>query len=112
MSIDQYKEDGEPFKEAWKLTNLTYWRDRKGWETVRKHIDHTITLLLLIDFSYEHVKFKANGGLIIKVSASQPHDCQHHDSSYDTNTGWFQEADSIVIEISCVNLLHNRAKNK
>ena len=47
-----------------------------------------------------------------KVSASQHRDrgfeshsgtTHDHDSSYDTSTGWFQEADSIVIEISCEN---------
>ena len=43
-----------------------------------------------------------------KVSASQPQDRgfephmgHDHDSSYDTNTGWFLEADSKVINISC-----------
>ena len=43
-------------------------------------------------------------GLIDKVSASQPmdrgfelHMGHEHDSSYDISTGWFQEADSIVI---------------
>ena len=39
-----------------------------------------------------------------KVSAYQPRDCEfepntghEHDSSYDTSTGWFQEADLRVI---------------
>ena len=39
-----------------------------------------------------------------KVSASQPrdprferHTGEDHDSSYDTSTGWFQEANSRVI---------------
>ena len=39
-----------------------------------------------------------------EVSASQPwdhgvepHTGHNHDSSYDTSTGWFQEADSKVI---------------
>ena len=43
-----------------------------------------------------------------KVSASQsqdsgfePHMGHDHDSSYDTSTGCFQEANSIVINISC-----------
>ena len=43
-----------------------------------------------------------------KVSASQPrdrgfepHTGHDHDSSYDTSTGWFQEMDSRVINISC-----------
>ena len=42
------------------------------------------------------------------VSASQPRDHgfephmgQEHDSSYDSSTGWFQEADSRVFNISC-----------
>ena len=45
-----------------------------------------------------------SGGLMDKVSASQPrdrgfetHTDHDHDSSYDSNTGWFQEADSRVI---------------
>ena len=52
-----------------------------------------------------------------KVSASQPrdrgfepHTGDDHDSSYDTSTGWFQEAESRVININCLNLFHNRAK--
>ena len=43
-----------------------------------------------------------------KVSATQPgdrgfelHKGQDHDSSYDTSTGWFQEADPRVIKTSC-----------
>ena len=43
-----------------------------------------------------------------KVSASQPRDRgfephmgHDQDSSYDTSIGWFQEADSRVINISC-----------
>ena len=40
-----------------------------------------------------------------KVSGSQPRDrgFEPHDldSSYATSTGWFQEADSRVINISC-----------
>ena len=61
--------------------------------------------------------YKGSGGLMGKVSASQPqdhgfepHTGHDHDFSYDTSTGWFQEADSRVIKISCENLLHNRAK--
>ena len=55
---------------------------------------------------------KGRGGLIDKVSALKPQDHgfeshmgHDHDSSYDTGTGWFQEADSRVI--NCENLLHN-----
>jgi hypothetical protein len=29
---------------------------------------------------------------------------------YDTSTGWFQETDSKMINISCKNLFRNRAK--
>ena len=43
-------------------------------------------------------------GLMDKMSASQPrdrgfepHTGHDHESSYDTSTGWFQEADSRVI---------------
>ena len=52
-----------------------------------------------------------------KVAASQPlyhsfepHTGHNHDFSHDTSTGWFQEADSRVIYLSCENFLHNRAK--
>ena len=52
-----------------------------------------------------------------KVSASQPRDCElephtgyDHDSSNDNSTGWFREAASRVIQVSCENLLYNRAK--
>ena len=52
-----------------------------------------------------------------KVSASQPrdhgfepHSGHDHDTSYDTSTGWFHEADSRTILISCKKLLHKRAK--
>ena len=51
----------------------------------------------------ETIIIKGGGGgdgLMDKVSASQPRD-HDHDSSYDTITGWFQEADSRVINISC-----------
>ena len=47
---------------------------------------------------------KGSGGLMDKVSASQPRDPgfepqtgHDHDSSYDASTGWLQEADSRVI---------------
>ena len=60
---------------------------------------------------------KGSGGLMDKVSASQPqnhgfkpHTGHDHDSSFDTSTGWFQEADSRVINLTCDNLFHNRAK--
>ena len=42
--------------------------------------------------------------------SSSPTYGHSHDSSYDTSTRWFQEADSGVIYISCENLFHNRAK--
>ena len=52
-----------------------------------------------------------------KVSALQHRDHgfesdtgHDHDSSYDTSTGWFQEADLRVINITCQNLFHNQAK--
>ena len=51
--------------------------------------------------------------LMDKVSASQPwdrgfepHMGHSHDSSYDTSTGWY----SRVINLSCDNLFHIRAK--
>ena len=34
----------------------------------------------------------------------------NHDSSYDTSTGLFQQADSRLIYLSCKNLFHNQAK--
>ena len=47
---------------------------------------------------------KSSDGLMDKVSASQPrnrvfepHTGHDHNSSSDTSTGWFQEADSRVI---------------
>ena len=50
------------------------------------------------------VKGKGSSGLMDKVSASQPRDHgfephmgHHHNYSYDTSTGWFQEVDSRVI---------------
>jgi hypothetical protein len=54
--------------------------------------------------------------ILVKVSASQPNDNgfepysgHDHVSSYGTSTGWFQEANSKVIYISCKNLFRNRA---
>ena len=51
---------------------------------------------------------QGSDGLMDKVSASQPQDREFephtghdHDSSYGTSTGWFQEADSRMINISC-----------
>ena len=51
---------------------------------------------------------KGSDGLMDKISASQPRHCgfephtgHDHKSSYDTSTGWFKEADSRVINISC-----------
>ena len=52
-----------------------------------------------------------------KVSASQPRDHGYephtghgYDFPSDTWTGWFQGADSRVINMSCKNLFQNRAK--
>ena len=63
------------------------------------------------------IKKVGSGGLMFKVYASQPLvrgfkplTGHGHDSSYDTSTGWFKEADLRVIYISCESLLHNRAK--
>ena len=46
-----------------------------------------------------HLAYMGSDGLMHKVSASQPrdrgfepHTGHDHDSSYDTSTGWFQEA--------------------
>ena len=36
--------------------------------------------------------------------------CHNHDFSYDTGTGWFQDADMNVINISCKTLFHNQTK--
>ena len=48
-------------------------------------------------FVCHYVKCKGSGGLMDKVSASQPQDRgfeprmgDDHDSSYDTSTDWFQ----------------------
>ena len=56
----------------------------------------------------EHFGCKGREGLMEKVFASQPwdrgfepHTGHDHDSSYDISTGWFQEDDSRVINISC-----------
>ena len=58
-----------------------------------------------------------SGDWVVNVSASQPRVMglpptwvYDHDSSYDTSTGWFQEADSKVIYLSCENLFHSWAK--
>jgi hypothetical protein len=62
------------------------------------------------------MRLSGSGGLVVKVSASQPGDHgfgpysgHDHVSLYDTSTGWFREADSKVINISCKNLFRNRA---
>ena len=50
---------------------------------------------------------------MVKVSALEefePHTCHSYDFSYDTYTGWFQEADSRMIQIRFENLLHIQAK--
>jgi hypothetical protein len=54
---------------------------------------------------------------VVKVSVSQPrdHGFEHFSgydnvSSCDTSTGWFQELDSKVINLSCKTLFRNRAK--
>ena len=56
----------------------------------------------------KYLQYMRSDGLMGKVSASQPpdrgfepHSGHDHDSSYNTSTGWFQEADSKVINISC-----------
>ena len=58
--------------------------------------------------SLDGLVLQHQGYKVDKVSASQPrdrgfesHSDHDHDSSYDTSTGWFQEADSRVINISC-----------
>jgi hypothetical protein len=60
--------------------------------------------------------YRGSGGIVVKVSASQPKDhvfepYSGHDyvSSYDTSTGWFHEADSQVINVSCKSLFRIRA---
>ena len=75
-----------------------------------------ISLVFRIFFAY-FAKYEGSGGLMDKVFISQPWDrgfepqMRHdHDSSYNTSTGWFQEADSRVISIICENLLQNQAK--
>jgi hypothetical protein len=39
----------------------------------------------------------------------EPYSGHDHVSSYATSTGWFQEADSDVINFSCKNLFRKRA---
>ena len=58
------------------------------------------------------IKLQGSDGLMDKVPAShlEPHTGHDHDSSYGISTGWFQEADTRVINISWKNLFHNRAK--
>jgi hypothetical protein len=58
---------------------------------------------------------KGDGGLVVKVSASQPRDhgfepytTPDHVYSHDIKTGRFEKADSTVINISCKNLFRNR----
>ena len=52
----------------------------------------------------------------IKMSVSQPRGrrlepyLSQYDSSYDTSTGWLQEADSRMIYLSYENMFHNRSK--
>ena len=55
-----------------------------------------------------NIRIKGSDVLMDKVSVSQPRDRggelhmdYDHDSSYDTSTGWFQEADSKVINRTC-----------
>ena len=57
---------------------------------------------------------KGSDGLMDNVSASLPgdrglesHTGHDYNSTYDTSTGWFQEADSRVIDLSCDNLFHS-----
>ena len=79
---------------------------------ITKIINNKISIiysLLLIHFSnwcsnLTNPTFMGSNGLMDKVSASQPqdhgfepHTCHNNDSSYDTSTGCFQEADSRVI---------------
>ena len=56
-----------------------------------------------------------NGGLMDKVSSSQPQDRgfkthtghDHESAYYDTSTGWFQETDErVIFKVSCENLFH------
>jgi hypothetical protein len=39
----------------------------------------------------------------------EPYSGHYHVSLYETSTGWFKEAGSKVINISCKNLYHNLA---
>ena len=34
----------------------------------------------------------------------------NHDSSYNASTGWYQETEMRIINVSCENLLHNQVK--
>ena len=59
-------------------------------------------------YSYKYCFNKTPMVTMDKVSASQPrdrgfetHTGHDNDSSYDTGTSWFQEADSRVINLSC-----------
>ena len=63
--------------------------------------------LSFISFSHMLPPRKGSDGLMDRVSASQhrdrafePHTGHDHGSSYDTSSGWFQEADTRVINIS------------
>jgi hypothetical protein len=65
---------------------------------------------------YFNRKLTESGDLMVKVSVSQPMDHgsepylgHDHVSFYDTSTGWFQEAGSKVIYISCKYHFQNRA---
>ena len=60
--------------------------------------------MLIFNYLFINREFKGSGVLIDKVYASQhqdrgfePHTSHQQDSSYDTSTGWFHEADSRVI---------------
>ena len=72
---------------------------------------------LQIAFHLKMTASKGSYGMMDKASASQPwdhgfepHTGHDHDFSYDTCTDWFQEADTRVINISCLILFHDRAK--
>ena len=63
--------------------------------------EHTQALL---ENLFDSGIYEGSGGQMDKVSASQPwdrgfkpHMGHDHDSSHDTSTGWFQEADSSMI---------------
>ena len=73
-------------------------------------------------FSRLTIRVKRNGDFVIKVTQSLPLSpvvigpsctCGHnHNSSCDTSTGCFQEADPRVSYLSCENLLHVIELNK